>query len=116
MTDEHWYKLMSYGKLLGCHQLAERSLFYKGYQFPICARCTGVLSAYLAALIGFFIKPLDIRYCGICCAIMFLDWFIQYIKIKPSTNFRRIITGFIGGYGLMTITLHLFNYVFQKLI
>lgn len=30
------------GNNSGCHQLAERSFFYKGYQFPVCARCTGV--------------------------------------------------------------------------
>lgn len=33
---------------------------------------------------------------------MFLDWLVQYLKIKESTNFRRLITGVFGGYGIMT--------------
>lgn len=27
--------------IFGCHRRPERSFFYKGRQFPICARCTG---------------------------------------------------------------------------
>lgn len=35
-------------------------------------------------------------------AIMFLDWVLQYIGILESTNLRRLITGIMGGYGIMT--------------
>ena len=37
---------MKLGKSSGCHQRADRSFFWHGYQFPICARCTGVVSGY----------------------------------------------------------------------
>jgi uncharacterized membrane protein len=33
-------------------------------------------------------------------SIMFLDWLLQYKRIKKSTNRRRFITGLIGGIGL----------------
>ena len=32
-----------------CHQKPERSFFWDGHQFPVCARCTGI---YLSAAIG----------------------------------------------------------------
>ena len=35
----------------GCHCRPDRSFFYKGKQFPVCARCTGELAGILAALI-----------------------------------------------------------------
>ena len=42
--DEKWVSLMEYGHKIGCHQMPERSFFYKEYQFPVCARCTGVIT------------------------------------------------------------------------
>ncbi|MEI3349189.1 MAG: DUF2085 domain-containing protein [Dysosmobacter sp.] len=32
----------SVGHTLGCHQRPDRSFFFHGKQFPVCARCTGV--------------------------------------------------------------------------
>ena len=32
-----------------CHQRPERSFFFDGHQFPVCARCTGL---YLSGAIG----------------------------------------------------------------
>lgn len=101
-STELWIKIMQIGAKTGCHQRADRSFFYKGYQFPICARCTGVLIGYVAVLIciPFFLPSFVL---GITfCAVMFIDWFIQFVKIKESTNIRRLITGVIGGYGIIT--------------
>ena len=39
------------GNHSGCHQMPERSFFYKGKQFPVCARCTGVIIGQSVALI-----------------------------------------------------------------
>ncbi len=33
-----------------CHQKPERSFFYDGHQFPVCARCAGI---YLSSAAGF---------------------------------------------------------------
>lgn len=89
----------------GCHQRADRSFFYKGYQFPMCARCTGVMIGYLIAILMYFIYNLSINIYIVLCATMFLDWYIQYLKIKESTNIRRLATGIMGGFGLMSLEL-----------
>ena len=31
---------MDYTRLI-CHRIPERSFFFRGHQFPVCARCTG---------------------------------------------------------------------------
>ena len=98
---DFWVKLMHIGGRIGCHQRADRSFFYKGYQFPVCARCTGVIIGYIASVITIaFILP-DLLLGLIFCGIMFIDWFIQFVKIKESTNIRRLITGVLGGYGIV---------------
>ncbi|MBR3836714.1 MAG: DUF2085 domain-containing protein [Clostridia bacterium] len=96
-------RFVIWGHRAGCHQRADRSFFYKGYQFPVCARCTGVLIGYIIALPLYFWFSFDIKQCLFCCMIMFLDWFIQFEKIKESTNIRRLITGILGGAGVFGI-------------
>ena len=97
--------LFRFGTNCGCHQLPERSFFIKGYQFPVCARCTGVLIEYSACLICHFLFGTKLTVCLAGCLVMFADWYIQYLGIKESTNIRRLITGIMGGYGVMGIQL-----------
>lgn len=106
-----WLKWMLWGNRVGCHQKPERSFFYKGYQFPVCARCTGVLFASVAACVMFPIYPLGQGWCVGMCLVMFLDWFIQRIGVKESTNTRRLLTGLAGGYGVMTLQLYMYRAV-----
>ena len=41
--------------VFGCHCRADRSFFWRGRQFPLCARCTGELAGFLCAIpAGFF--------------------------------------------------------------
>ncbi|MGN0244234.1 MAG: DUF2085 domain-containing protein [Lachnospiraceae bacterium] len=99
---DKWEKCMRIGRWSGCHQMPERSFFFKKYQFPVCARCTGVLLGYILGLITCpvlcsFVIPI------FCCLVMFIDWFVQYKQWKMSTNVRRFITGILGGYGIMII-------------
>ena len=108
-----WIKWMNWGRYIGCHQKPERSFFYKGYQFPVCARCTGVLLSSIMACGIFFIHPLKIQYCLLFCFIMFLDWLLQSCKIKESTNIRCLIIGFIGGYGFMTLQMYVYSYLIR---
>ena len=116
------------GNESGCHQLPERSFFYKGKQFPVCARCTGVtvgqFFAILMNIIGFCIQHHSNHgqsmKCPINCinnkkdivpasisivslGIMGVDWAIQEAGIKESTNSRRFITGILGGFGLFNL-------------
>lgn len=92
---------MKLGNLYGCHQLASRSFFIKGYQFPVCSRCTGVFIGYIISFL--FYKNLipSVFFSFILCLIMFLDWYLQFLNLLQSTNFRRVITGVLGGWGVM---------------
>ncbi len=96
--------LQAIGDRSGCHQMPERSFHIKDYTFPVCARCTGVFFGQLLA-VGLWIF-------GVVClwyiaagllALMGLDWLIQHLKIRESTNVRRLLTGICGGYGLFSL-------------
>lgn len=101
---------------LGCHQRPDRSFFFKGKQFPLCARCTGVLlGQILACILIVWYKP-NIYICIAFLIIMFIDWYIQYLKIKESTNIRRFITGLLCGYGLFTIYIYIALLCFKIII
>lgn len=92
------------GDWFGCHQMPERSFFVGGTQFPVCARCTGVIAGELLciALIGFGIL-LPVSIASILAVVMFMDWALQYLSIAESTNKRRLITGILGGFGYATV-------------
>lgn len=106
---DRWKKLMEIGERTGCHQIPERSLSICGYQFPVCARCTGVMIGYVAAVPLYF--WLGFRRVAVAagCLAMFTDWCVQRLKICESTNLRRMITGIVGGYGIMTTQLELLH-------
>ena len=99
-----WAFLMRLGNRCGCHQREDRSFSIKGWQFPVCSRCTGILSGQLIGLIIYIFGYKIYFYIDfIFLFIMFLDWFIQYKKIKESTNFRRFLTGNLAGIAQMSI-------------
>ena len=104
LTTEKWIKLMELGRLSGCHQLPERSFFIHNYQFPICARCTGMLIGEIIAYIMYAFKILlSPFYAVLFLTIMGIDGLIQLLKIRQSTNFRRFITGILGGIGITAL-------------
>ena len=100
--DKRWISLMEYGHRLGCHQMPERSFSYKGYQFPVCARCTGVIIGEIIAIVLILFRiEVDITIAIGLLLIMGIDWGIQFMKLLQSNNIRRLITGMSGGIGLM---------------
>ena len=109
-----WKKLMKIGHFFGCHQMPERSFFIKGYQFPVCARCTGIYLGALLSIASFFVLKPNILLCTFFCMVMFLDWWLQHRMILFSTNWRRMITGSLAGYGLMSIELYIIESFLQK--
>lgn len=106
---------MNMGHKLGCHQMPERSFFIRGYQFPVCARCTGVIISSIIAFILFLYKKLPIKVCMAMSGVMLCDWLIQYFEIQESNNKRRLITGLIGGFGYSTLHLYLYKFLFDKI-
>ena len=103
-----WAFFMRLGNRCGCHQREDRSFKIKGWQFPICSRCTGILvGQLLGILIYIFQFRIPIYISCIFLFIMFLDWYIQYKKIKESTNMRRFITGTLAGVAQVAIFIEL---------
>lgn len=102
-----WAKGMVLGASLGCHQLPERSFSIRGYQFPVCARCTGTFAGEILCLAGYFafgllLPPLAaIAY----CFVMLFDWVAQQLDWYRGNNASRFITGILGGLGGWTLLL-----------
>jgi len=78
---------------------------------PVCARCTGVILGYLIAIPTFFLfgfsKLLSIG----GCAVLLVDWLQQAMGVRKSTNKRRLISGVLGGYGIMSLQLFIIKQV-----
>lgn len=87
-----------------CHCRADRSFFYKGNQFPICARCTGELIGILFAIPFIFIfKNISWVYIIMLGLPLIIDGTIQLFTKYESNNLKRVITGFLFGIALMFI-------------
>ena len=97
----------------GCHQRPERSFFVRGYQMPVCARCEGELIGILAALIAiwFFRPPYWVM--AVIMLPMIADGLIQGLTKYESTNWRRLITGILFGFGITMIALMFCIFVFK---
>ncbi|WP_366455864.1 DUF2085 domain-containing protein [Clostridium hominis] len=108
IKDKIWLTLMNLFSN-SCHQKAERSFFINKYQFPICARCTGLLLGYfLGVLIFIFIGEISFIFNVIFILIMFIDWFIQHRGIKISNNLRRLFTGSLCGIGVIGVLVNIY--------
>lgn len=88
-----------------CHQLPERSFFWKGKQFFMCARCTGINLGYLSLpLFLFGVVQIPLLWTLLLIVPTYIDGGIQaYFNIE-STNSRRFITGLASGIATMSLT------------
>ncbi len=91
-------------RLVSCHRMPERSFFYRGKQFPVCSRCTGIHVGYLVLPFFVFntiyISPL---WTLLLIIPAYLDGFIQAYTKWESNNPLRFITGIIAGVGSMSL-------------
>lgn len=112
MTAKRWIKLMEFGaNIWGCHQIPERSFTYKSYQFPVCARCTGLMFGYLIAFVMLVCGcSVPLRISVIFLLAMLIDGGLQYLKLLQSNNIRRVITGFLAGIGFINIIISMAKY------
>lgn len=86
----------------GCHARPDRSFYFRGKQFPICARCTGELVGMVLC-----IPILIVWGCPSFGTVLFLmlpliiDGFAQRLTPYESGNIRRLITGILFGIALI---------------
>ena len=98
----------------GCHQKVERSFKCNNKVFPICARCTGELIGFVVFVPLFlWIKP-NVLIGFLLLIPMIVDGMVQFKTNYESHNVTRLITGILGGLGILTIivTVLIFGYQF----
>lgn len=110
-----WAACMRLGNRCGCHQREDRSFFIKGWQFPICSRCTGILTGQIIRIILFSIS-IPVLMDIIFLFLMFLDWYLQFKQIKESTNKRRFLTGNLAGIAQMDLLIKIVIFFFSKIV
>ncbi len=107
--DEIWVKAMELCSPT-CHQKASRSFVIKGYQLPVCARCTGMFLGYIIGLILSVMNAISILIGIILIIPCFIDGFIQYRYNYESTNSRRFLTGFLAGIGYLIVIIGIIRF------
>lgn len=107
MTDRdysRWKKWMAVGRACGCHQMPTRSFFYKGRQFPLCARCTGLaFGEFLFAPVLWILGFQSVWISVVLIVPLAIDGTLQYVKLIESNNIRRLLTGLMAGVGIATL-------------
>lgn len=89
-----------------CHRRPDRSFHCRGKQFPICARCTGILLGYFFGYgSAFFTGVISVYYALLLCVPLIIDGVIQFLTSYESTNLRRLFTGILTGAGIIYILL-----------
>ncbi|MCI9136929.1 MAG: DUF2085 domain-containing protein [Lachnospiraceae bacterium] len=82
----------------GCHARPDRSFYFRGKQFPICARCTGELAGILSGIpIAFILGYPSFGVVILMMLPLVADGFLQRLTSYESTNTRRFLTGILFG-------------------
>jgi uncharacterized membrane protein len=101
----------------GCHGIPERCLVIGGKRMTICARCFGSIIGHCAAFVCLLTGALPPWYIAIILFIPIgVDWGLQQFFGVMSTNFRRLITGIIGGFGVGALIWAMIRFVFVEYV
>ena len=66
-----------------------------------------MLIGHLLGVIILLFFKLSLEVAVAFCLITFIDWFILYLGILESTNWRRLLTGILGGIGVIILPVRL---------
>ena len=113
-ADLIWMNSMELGARFGCHQRADRSFTIGHYQFPVCARCTGILISTIFTYIFYFKRRVKIEKSIWMMIPLVVDGTLQYLEICESNNRRRLVTGLFWGFGSTCIRLNLVKNIFSR--
>jgi len=97
-------------KFVICHRRPDRTLKFRGRYFPVCARCTGIYAGIICFLLilKFIHFTFNFKLLLIASIMIFptaLDGITQLLRLRESTNFIRLVTGFLGGMGYAMIAI-----------
>jgi uncharacterized membrane protein len=95
-----------FGKAPLCNGRPERAPHFGTFVFPLCWRCTGLfVGCIIATIIKLSVEiESNILIAFISSLPMLVDWSLQRVEIKESTNFRRFTTGLICATGLLFLS------------
>ncbi len=100
-----------------CHRKPERSFFYKGKQFPVCARCTGIHIGYVAyPLLLFKVIWFSFPITILLILPTAIDGLTQAYFNRESNNWLRAITGLTAGVGIMCFACHIGIWIYYALV
>lgn len=100
-------------KYCGCHQMPERSFFYKEYQFPLCARCTGIAIGHFVAVCAAPFRTFNLSIATLMIPLA-VDGTIQYCTAYESNNIKRLLTGVLYGFAFSSIICRIIKKLFQR--
>ena len=87
-----------------CHQKPERSFEVNGRQFPLCARCTGLIAGILISVLLLpTLKTYGHFLMGLLTLPLILDGFSQELDLRKSNNILRFFTGNLFSIGIATV-------------
>ena len=112
--DRLWIYSMEWcKKYCSCHQMPDRSFFFKGYQFPLCARCTGIAIGHINA---FILAPFyTFRYwIAVFMVPLIIDGSLQYITTYKSNNMKRLISGILYGFSFTSIVIRIIKSMYNN--
>lgn len=105
--EKYWaFTMRFFSKYWGCHQMPSRSFFVGSYQFPLCARCTGILIGFILSTaiivcdITIMGETLTVSHSLLFMIPMVVDGTVQLCTTYESTNLRRVVTGAVFSMGL----------------
>ena len=108
--------LDKWGKVPRCNEKAERAPHVGEFCFPLCWRCTMMITGLLAGVIicvfaypGTIIGLLSLSLAIPC----FIDGLLQTTTDYVSTNTKRILLGFVAGVGMFIGTFTVCNVFFE---
>jgi uncharacterized membrane protein len=85
----------------GCHKISERCFCFRGKPMPFCSRCLGCSMGHIISFVLFIMGILPSFFIAIILIVpLGIDWSIQKFFKIMSNNYRRLITGFLGGLGI----------------
>ena len=100
--------------LFFCHKIPERSFFYKGKQFPVCARCTGLGIGYISSLLVLIILGMFQLWIAFLLILpLAIDGTGQLFGKWKSNNIRRLLTGIPAGIGVSYLFYHFLKHGYK---
>lgn len=91
----------------GCHARPDRSFYFRGRQFPICARCTGELVGMIAGIpLAVIAGCPEFWVMALLMFPMIFDGFLQLLTSYESGNLRRLLTGILFGIAFVYLLIY----------